>query len=478
MSGARPCTVVLLFVAVIAGFKGVSATPDDYRLLNDMFTNYSTLVRPVKYSYQPIEVKLGAALQQIIEMDEKNQVITVSLWMRLQWTDYTLTWDPASYGNTTYLIVPAEQIWRPDIVLYSNVDSGFGGMMDTNAGVDNTGVVYWNAPAIYTSTCKIDVSYFPFDEQVCPLKFGSWAYNGLQVDLTNRSGAGDTSAYINSGEWDLIGMPVFRHNVYYACCAAPYPDVTFKVVIRRLPLFYMLNLLVPCFLVSCLTALDFFMPADAGEKVTLGITILLALIVFLLLVAETMPPQSEVVPLIGQYFACTIVLVSMSTVMTVFVLSLHYRLPGTKPVPKWMRNVFLKHVACFLCLGDLTKLCPPHDEEDEDDDDKATVLKNNGHSNQNVYSLSEMVQQSKEADPGDVIVSKNFDGYFTTIITKLGEITGRYKDDDRDDSVMLEWQYLALVMDRFFFVVFMGLTVICTVAILLQPKPYTDPGEL
>ena len=49
-----------------------------------------------------------------------------------------------------------------------------------------------------------------------------------------------------------------------------------------------------------ITALGFYMPADAGEKVTLGITILLALTVFLLLVAETMPPQSEVVPLIGR----------------------------------------------------------------------------------------------------------------------------------------------------------------------------------
>ena len=176
-------------------------------------------------------------------------------------------------------------------------------MMETNAGISNDGLVYWNAPAIFTSTCKIDVSYFPFDEQVCPLKFGSWAYDGFQVDLTNRSKSGDISAYIDSGEWTLVGMPVFRHEVYYACCAAPYPDVTFNVVIRRRPLFYLLNLLIPCFLISLLTALDFFMPADAGEKVTLGITILLALIVFLLLVAETMPPQSEVVPLIGRYTA-------------------------------------------------------------------------------------------------------------------------------------------------------------------------------
>ncbi len=36
-----------------------------------------------------------------------------------QWTDFTLRWDPAAYENTTYLIVPVQQIWRPDIVLYT-----------------------------------------------------------------------------------------------------------------------------------------------------------------------------------------------------------------------------------------------------------------------------------------------------------------------------------------------------------------------
>ncbi len=183
----------------------------------------------------------------------------------------------------------------------------------------------------------------------------------------------------------------------------------------------------------------------------------------------------------GQYFACTIVLVSMSTVMTVFVLSLHYRLPGTKPVPKWMRTLFLKHLASILCLGDLTKLCPPHD--DEEDDDKSTVLTNNGHSaKQNIYSLSEMVQGSKDAETssntGDPYISKGFDKYFQVIISKLNEITGRYKGDDRDDSVIMEWQYLAVVMDRFFFIIFMSLTLISTVAILLQPKPHTTPDEL
>ena len=43
----------------------------------------------------------------------------------------------------------------------------------------------------------------------------------------------------------------------------------------------------------------FYMPSDSGEKVTMGITTLLSMTVFLMLVADSMPPTSDVLPLIG-----------------------------------------------------------------------------------------------------------------------------------------------------------------------------------
>ena len=39
---------------------------------------------------------------------------------------------------------------------------------------------YW-PPSPPQSTCKIDITWFPFDDQQCDLKFGSWTYSGWQV---------------------------------------------------------------------------------------------------------------------------------------------------------------------------------------------------------------------------------------------------------------------------------------------------------
>ena len=51
-----------------------------------------------------------------------------------------------------------------------------------------------------------------------------------------------------------------------------------------------------------LTLLSFFLPPDSGERITLVITNLLAMTVFMLIVAEIMPATSEVIPLISIYY--------------------------------------------------------------------------------------------------------------------------------------------------------------------------------
>ncbi len=56
----------------------------------------------------------------------------------------------------------------------------------TKATLSYTGEVSWKPPAIYKSSCKINVEWFPFDEQSCDMKFGSWTYDGHQVIKTTR----------------------------------------------------------------------------------------------------------------------------------------------------------------------------------------------------------------------------------------------------------------------------------------------------
>ena len=61
----------------------------------------------------------------------------------------------------------------------------------------------WIPIGIYQSSCTIQIRWFPFDDQECPLKFGSWTYDATKINMT--LGTVDKSGYSPSGEWDLVG---------------------------------------------------------------------------------------------------------------------------------------------------------------------------------------------------------------------------------------------------------------------------------
>ncbi len=103
-----------------------------------------------------------------------------------------------------------------------------------------------------------------------------------------------------NGEWDLIEAHLRRNVVYYSCCFEPFPDVTITVVIRRKILYYMYNVILPCMMMSVLTLLVFCLPPDSGEKIALGVTVLLAFSVFMLAISEKLPETSESIPLLGR----------------------------------------------------------------------------------------------------------------------------------------------------------------------------------
>jgi len=289
----------------------------------------------------------------------RKQVMTTNLWIEQYWFDYKLTWNPDEYGGVDILHVPSSHIWLPDIVLYNNADGNFEVTLATKATLYHEGRVEWKPPAIYHSSCEMDVEYFPFDEQTCVMKFGSWTYDGFQVDLRHKDETKDMAVvdlgidlteFYQSVEWDILAVPAQRNVKFYTCCDEPYLDITFNITMRRKTLFYTVNLIIPCMGISFLTVLVFYLPSDSGEKVSLSISILLSLTVFFLLLAEIIPPTSLVVPLLGKFVLFTMILDTFSICVTVVVLNIHFRSPQTHTMAPWVRRVFIHILPRLLIM--------------------------------------------------------------------------------------------------------------------------------
>ncbi|XP_061581208.1 neuronal acetylcholine receptor subunit alpha-9-II [Cololabis saira] len=326
------------------------------KLLNDLMENYSSALRPVEDTDRALNVTLQITLSQIKDMDERNQVLIAYLWIRQTWHDPYLKWNKEDYDGLEVIHIPSSLVWRPDLVLYNKADDDFSGPMDTNVRLRYNGEITWDAPAITKSSCVVDVSYFPFDSQECNLTFGSWTYNGNQVDIIMGMDSGDLSDFVENVEWECHGMPATKNVIMYGCCSDPYPDITYTVLLQRRSSFYIFNLLLPCFLISFLAPLGFYLPADSGEKVSLGVTVLLALTVFQLMVAESMPP-SESVPLIGKYYIATMTMVTASTALTIFIMNIHFCGAEAKPVPHWAKVLIIDYMSKIFFVYEVGENC-------------------------------------------------------------------------------------------------------------------------
>ncbi|XP_060924179.1 neuronal acetylcholine receptor subunit alpha-3 [Limanda limanda] len=335
------CVVVLTSSFLLFLLSGGSCSDAEHRLFSVIFSRYNQYIRPVENVSDPVIVQFELSMSQLVKVDEINQIMETNLWLRHIWNDYKLRWNPKDFGGVEFIRVPSSRIWKPDIVLYNNAVGDFQVDDKTKALLRYNGDVTWIPPAIFKSSCKIDVTYFPFDYQNCTMKFGSWTYDKAKIDLVLIGSTINLKDFWESGEWTIIDAPGYKHDIKYNCCEEIYTDITYSLYIRRLPLFYTVNMIIPCLLISFLTVLVFYLPSDCGEKITLCISVLLSLTVFLLVITETIPSTSLVIPLIGEYLLFTMIFVTLSIVITVFVLNVHYRTPQTHTMPCWVRRVFL-----------------------------------------------------------------------------------------------------------------------------------------
>ncbi|XP_028707044.1 neuronal acetylcholine receptor subunit beta-4 isoform X1 [Macaca mulatta] len=470
-------SLVLFLLVALCGRGDCRVANAEEKLMDDLLnkTRYNNLIRPATSSSQLISIKLQLSLAQLISVNEREQIMTTNVWLKQEWTDYRLTWNSSRYEGVNILRIPTKRIWLPDIVLYNNADGTYEVSVYTNLIVRSNGSVLWLPPAIYKSTCKIEVKYFPFDQQNCTLKFRSWTYDHTEIDMVLMTPTASMDDFTPSGEWDIVALPG-RRTVNPQ--DPSYVDVTYDFIIKRKPLFYTINLIIPCVLITSLAILVFYLPSDCGEKMTLCISVLLALTVFLLLISKIVPPTSLDVPLIGKYLMFTMVLVTFSIVTSVCVLNVHHRSPSTHTMAPWVKRCFLHKLPTFLFMkrpgpdSSLARAFLP--SKSHVTKPKATTTST---SPSKLYGNSMYFVNPASAAPKSPAGSRDFwlrsSGRFQQDVQEALEgvsfIAQHMKNDDEDQSVVEDWKYVAMVVDRLFLWVFVFVCVLGTVGLFLPP---------
>ncbi|ETN81482.1 Neurotransmitter-gated ion-channel transmembrane region [Necator americanus] len=199
-------------------------------------------------------------------------------------------------------------------------------------------------------------------------KYGSWTYTGSKLDLhiddtgLSEINKMDLSYYVPNGEFDLLATPADR--IVSTFNDELYVEVYFRMHLKRKTLYYGLNWIVPSVLISISNVLGFTMPSECGEKITLQITNLLSVTVFLGMVSEITPPTSESIPIIvpfreklylplflAVFFSLSMLILGCSIIATLVIINVHFRSPQTHQMGKWTRLIFLEWLPWILLMS-------------------------------------------------------------------------------------------------------------------------------
>ena len=137
--------------------------------------------------------------------------------------------------------------------------------------VTNNGTNYLCVYLSHMKTnCFLDLHHYPFDNQYCAIKIGSWQndIHSFKFEFNNDSFILDELEH--NPEWIVVehSIEANRNSIRFMQINSqpdnPFhlysEDVSFKIKLKRLPLYRMVNDILPCFVLNSILLLTFFLP--------------------------------------------------------------------------------------------------------------------------------------------------------------------------------------------------------------------------
>ncbi len=239
-----------------------------------------------------LKIDVTLSLNQLVSIDEKSQILTTSFQLLLSWQDPRFMWNPTIYNNTLSGTIPITSVWMPDLAILNSA-----GNSDLIAYATNQNIIITFEGRIYLTLslpsqqtrCRLNVYKYPFDMQNCSIIIGSWMNDLSQIVFANGYDEKlDTKNYINHPIWDLKEVTIksifdfsrFQSINYdwgdFKLILQDYPnllddlkrdefifgskDLSFNLIIKRNPLYIMVNGILPSFVLNCVVLIAFALP--------------------------------------------------------------------------------------------------------------------------------------------------------------------------------------------------------------------------
>ncbi|XP_045180905.2 acetylcholine receptor subunit delta-like [Mercenaria mercenaria] len=263
----------------------------DIKALSDkLMDNYSKYILPSENRHDPFNLAIYVNLEAVGNIDEIEEKLSTVLYLEYEWKDESIHWSLAD-TNVSFITLAWSDVWKPVVrVINPQTDSSNTQYRDRSYETvffDNEGWAYYTELMTTRTSCEMDMSYYPFDTQICDIKMTLIEASKFPLKLHVALYEGFALKNADHGSWDLISMNISSKGGSF------FIELKFK----RRPLFILLNIILPLFILALLTPIVFLLPKKSGERVGYSVAMLLAISVYMTIVSEHLPENSNPVPL-------------------------------------------------------------------------------------------------------------------------------------------------------------------------------------
>ncbi|XP_033752912.1 acetylcholine receptor subunit beta-like [Pecten maximus] len=321
------------------------------KLHRHLMANYSPEFRPALNLSEPTTVNIKFYPFSLKEFEEKTSKLSIVGVFVIEWHDFQLKWNPDEFGDLNRMLISQNTLWKPDILLMNPFEKieppGFDRLKIL---VLNDGSVSWAPPDVFEVSCAADITYYPFDQHTCLFHFSIYMYNIFEVLIKPDYYEITLDYYSPNSLWKMkfASSRVLTHTDSQI--------LVLKMIFQRRPMFQVINTILPFCFLGFLNIMVFLLPTESGERVGFSVTVLLAIAVFMTIVADTLPGTSEPsFPRLCYLLVAELGINMLVTICTILVLRLHHK-PQHQKIPSWLAYIIGKSVRCNAKMGKGHKL--------------------------------------------------------------------------------------------------------------------------
>ncbi len=278
--------LLLLWAAIsvsgVASAADHSSVPEDPCFIPPLLTR-----SPPTTNGQPVQVKIGILLIEIVEIDDVTESFTADLKVRIRWKDPRLSAATLGY-SLEHCKFPIEDIWNPDIHPINQRGTIPKGRLQSLVASDGTVSVVARVYTILST--PLDMHDFPFDTQHLRIQLASMKYSPNEVTFITDEA--------RTGRLEDLSIPGWRLIKNFSDDTIPplqgairdHPRFDHLIVIERQSGYYVWKFIVPlCFIVLMASGVFWLNPAGVAAQVGVGTASVFTLIAFLLGLRTVLP---------------------------------------------------------------------------------------------------------------------------------------------------------------------------------------------